>query len=720
MNITVFCYICGTSSEVDFLVSMEPMSQRSWREYLILVLSVLLVLILCDYLIAAQLFSQKTANKIFYKTGEIWRGFYFLIFGITCFYHAKSISLEGTNRKIHLENAKKLTLFIVSFICISILLFISAFPAVIIRFVYPSLFITANCTVGVLVLSYVEPLRINIEGKKLGVENEPSKKPLAIVFNVTGGYINISNPFRSSLVIGGAGAGKSKSIIEPMTFDAVKKRYAILMYDFKFPTLGNYLYSCLDYHKASNISFYSIAFTDVSRSHRFNPIEPRLLYTSTYAEEYSWTLYSNLDKEGGKKGGFFPESASSMLKAVMWFMKKKHPEYCTLPHIVNLILTAKTDILVKMLCSDDETAGMCKPVKEAADRKEAGAQLAGVVGSLTMQLGKINTPEICWVLTGDDFDLQLNNPLTPKALVLGNSPQVEQALSPVLAFICNIALKLMNDQKKNHSLVILDEAPTLTIPNIEKIPATARSNKLGLVYSAQDFSQMDKYLGPESRKAIVSNLASQFYGQISSFETAEYASKLLGKQYIQVKSESTGTSNSESGDNQSKNTSYSEQHRDIITPQEFISLPTGTFVGKLVESSIDWFKASFTMIEKQYPDFHETEIPVFVKDFVFNENDWKDIDVKTDWIINSPQNLFIDKAYSDLIIMAENKWGEEYFLHKEFRGMLYNVVCEEYRKEKTLQILNENFDRIIQEVKDLATTYEFEDAAKQFDKIVNQ
>ena len=236
-----------------------------------------------------------------------------------------------------------------------------------------------------------------------------------------------------------------------------------------------------------------------------------------------------------------------------------------------------------MLCSDDETAGMCKPVKEAADKKEAGAQLAGVVGSLTMQLGKINSPEIAWVLTGDEFTLDLNNPDLPKSLVIGNSPQIVDTLAPILAFISNVALKIMNDKGKNPSLFIMDEAPTLTIPKIEQIPATARSNKLGILYCAQDKSQMDKNLGKESTEAIISNLAFQAFGQVNNLPTAKYASELFGKEYQMIKSINKGLSNSDGGESTSQGSSYSEQYRDILNPQVFINLPTGRFAGKTVD-----------------------------------------------------------------------------------------------------------------------------------------
>ncbi|MHB8259773.1 MAG: type IV secretory system conjugative DNA transfer family protein [Bacteroidia bacterium] len=681
------------------------LSGKSVKEYLIVVLVILLFLIIADYLFTAQIYGNIHFRNFFYKGGEIFRAAYFFMFGITCFYHAKSnMDDEGKNA---LENNKKITYFIISFICVALLIFITSFNKLIVTFLYPIAFFIANFTIAKLILSYVEPDKTEQGAEGLGVEKRASIKPLAIVFKVRGGFVNMANAFRSALIIGGAGAGKSASIIEPMMYDATKKGFAILVYDYKFPTLGNFLHSCFVHHKIQNKKFYSISFTDITRSHRFNPIDPRLMPTSTYAEEYSWTLYSNLDKAGAKTGGFFPESASSLLKAVIWFMKLKHPDKCTMPHVINLILNAKTEVLIAMLLSEDETKGMCKPVAEAAGKKEAGAQLAGVVGSLTMQLGKINTPETNWVLSGNEFTLDINNPNNPKCLVLGNSPQVDQALSPILAFICNIALKLMNDQKKIPSLVILDEAPSLTIPNIEKIPATARSNKLGLVYCAQDFSQMDKYLGKESRQAIVSNLATQFYGQISSFETAEYASKLVGKSYRKIKSSNKGLSTSDGGESSSQGFSYSEQQREIVTPQEFITMPTGTFIGKLVESTKDWFEASFYRVIDDHPEFTEVEIPHFVKTFWLTEEDNTAIENEFQIALTNPERIFMsgDKDTQDLIYKYNYDGKLEIEISEQFLDEYKIILIENYKKEKNLKILNDNFSKIQSEVEDLILLY---------------
>ena len=101
------------------------------------------------------------------------------------------------------------------------------------------------------------------------------------------------------------------------------------------------------------------------------------------------------------------------------------------------------------------------------------------------------------------------------------------------------ALKQMNQQNKRKSFVLLDEAPTLYIPKFELIPATARSNRVASVYMAQDIAQMNDMHGREKAEAIIANLSNQFYGKVSSVQTARMVSEMIGKEECTERSKLT-------------------------------------------------------------------------------------------------------------------------------------------------------------------------------------
>lgn len=679
-------------------------AHKNDKQLLVSVLAGLLIVVILDYFALTYTVQPNTTgvpimlklNHLSLKLGEILRLFFLFVYAMIMWSAYKNKLVLKSSLQTH--SARYFFIFM-SLIFTIAFAEINRIPVLYIKFLYPVAFLGMTVFVGLLVLSFSQVIEDETGGTILSVEKKQTDKELGFSLPAHGGFVNIPNPFRSVLVIGGAGAGKTASVAEPIIFQAMLKKYTGFVYDFKYPTLGNVVYSSLLHHENTTIKFFPVSFTDLARSYRFNPLDPGLLSSSTYAEEYSWSLYCNLDKEAIKKGGFFPESAAGLLKSVIWFMKKNHPDQCTLPHVVNIILNSDTKVLVNMIISDIETKGMMKSVKEAAE-KEAYDQLAGVLGSLTMQLQKINTPEICWVLTGNDFTLDLNNPRDPKFVILGSLPELKSALNPVIAFISTIALKLMNAQDKLHSIAIIDEGPTLFIPNLDSVPATARSNKLSVVYMAQDFSQMDVMYGKDNRKALVGNLASQFYGNTSELETAKHVSDMVGEEYQTIASHNQGGSSSEGGDSSSRGVSYSKQKRKIVEAQEMLTLKQGTFVGKLVESEKDWFKARMKRVIDSNEDFEIVEIPSFVQDFILTTEEEKGIKHKISDLLNNPLFLNKDKELN----MLTNRYSGD-INNLDFQKELESIITNRTLTVKRNSILNTNFIKIQAEVEAILEKY---------------
>lgn len=675
---------------------MKTMNSKQSIEVFYGILVLLLLFFILDYLAFSNLYEMPRAKNILPKYRTIMIPVYFIILGIIGYYNMRGVTTRST---LFSSNFKKILLFVIAVGSIGTLLFIDLLNTDLIKLLYPVLFVSGNFSVGALLLSYTSGVGEVGILTELGSEKKKSKK--GFVLNSHGGFINVPNPSRGVLVIGGAGAGKSESIAEPLIYHSVEDGYTGFIYDFKFPTLANSVYSSIKHFNTSGIKFYPVSFSDLTKSYRFNPLDPRFLESQTYVDEYSWALYTNLDKEAIKKGGFFPDSAAGVLKAVIWYFKKNHPQFCTLPHVINFILNSSDKILCNMLMKDMETMGMVKPIKEAYE-KNAFEQLAGITGTLTMQLQKINTPEINWVLSGDDFTIDLNNPNDPKLIVLGSHPTIRTALSPIIAFISTVCLKIMNQQGKMKSIAIIDEGPTIYIPNLDEIPATARSNKLSVVYMAQDFSQMDSMYGKDKRTALVANLATQFYGNVSELTTAKYVSEMIGKEYRIIESVNTGLSSSDSGRSNSSGKSYSEQQREILKPQELFSFDPGEFVGKLVETDITYFKTKMKRVVDFDKSYKMLELPEFVEDFMMEEKEVIEIETMVRNAENTPHifnHLSVDISYLSRSF-EDKKLSKDDFMEK------LKIELTKYKaKEKRDKILKENFEKIHNEVQEIIDLY---------------
>ncbi len=398
--------------------------------------------------------------------------------------------------------------------------------------------------------------------------------------------IVIQNPFRGVLITGSVGSGKSKSIIEPLIEQAILKQFSGLLYDYESPVLTNHFYSV--FRKASTpVKDYYINFSDVQRSHRLNPLNPEFLTSSAYAREYSHTILGNLSDEFVHKPSFWTKSSESLLSAAIWFLKEKHPDKCTIPHAVALLLTRDTRLLLDRLSESDEAAGMVTSIQSGM---ESTNQTAGIISTLQNAIAPLNTPSLFWVLSGNDLELDLNNPASPKFLCIANTPALAATYSPMISLIFSAALKQMNQQGMQESVVIVDELPTVYIPNLDRIPATARKNKIATVLCVQDFSQLEDRYGDKKTEVITSVLANQIFGKTTNPKTAERISRLYGKEDKEYWTKSYGESGSFVKASNSSSTSQSIQERPNVKPQEIVNLEIGQFYLSLVESWHNEFK----------------------------------------------------------------------------------------------------------------------------------
>ena len=162
------------------------------------------------------------------------------------------------------------------------------------------------------------------------------------------------------------------------------------------------------------------------------------------------------------------------------------------------------------------------------------------------------------------------------------------------------AIKRMNQQGRLPSLVLLDEAPTLFIPNFAQLPATARSNKVATVYAVQDVAQMEALTSRQESEMILANLGNQFWGRTTNTATAERVSKMFGKIDKTYRSKTEGVSKSNEWNllkptNRTSSTSESVsiQQRDKLEAQQVMRFGVGEFAGLVVESGRPEFRATF-------------------------------------------------------------------------------------------------------------------------------
>ena len=392
------------------------------------------------------------------------------------------------------------------------------------------------------------------------------------------GWINVVNPFRASLVLGTPGSGKSYAVVNSYIKQQIEKGFALYCYDYKFPDLSeiayNHLLTHLDGYKVKP-KFYVINFDDPRKSHRCNPINASFMSDIADAYEASYTIMLNLNRSWiSKQGDFFVESPIILLAAIIWYLRiYQGGRYCTFPHAIELLNKKYSDVFT-ILRSYPELENYLSPFVDAWE-SDAQEQLQGQIASAKIPLSRMISPALYWVMTGDDFSLDINNSKEPKILVVGNNPDRQNIYSAALGLYNSRIVKLINKKGQLKSSVIIDELPTIYFRGLDNLIATARSNKVAVLLGFQDYSQLTRDYGDKESRVIQNTVGNVFSGQVVG-ETAKILSERFGK--VLQKRQSMTINQRE------KSTSISTQMDSLIPASKISNLTQGMFVGAVADN----------------------------------------------------------------------------------------------------------------------------------------
>ena len=392
------------------------------------------------------------------------------------------------------------------------------------------------------------------------------------------GYINVVSPFRGVLVMGTPGSGKSFSVYGPFIHQMIRKGYSMFLYDYKYPDLTlrvmNELldnYSCYDVKP----KMYVINFDDPLYSHRFNPLHPDYLSDPIDATEIAEIIMRNVNRGSGQeRDDFFSLSARCYIDLLIWFLKiYEDGKYCTFPHLIELMGQDYREVF-DVLKKYDELE-VKRNTFEDAIKDKAYEQLQGQIASARVPLNRFASKTLYWTLSGNDFQLTINDPEHPKIICVGNNPKRQSVYGTTLALLASQLFKVINVPGKRHSAVLIDELPTIYLKDLGNLIDTARSNKVAVVAGIQDKSQLIRDYDKKEADVIFNTVGTVFSGSVKG-ETAAGLSKTFGQIERETRSFQEG--------NSSENTTFSYQIRDVLPPDKIEALSQGTFCGYVSDS----------------------------------------------------------------------------------------------------------------------------------------
>lgn len=393
------------------------------------------------------------------------------------------------------------------------------------------------------------------------------------------GWVNVVNPFRASIVLGTPGSGKSYAVVNNFIKQMIEKGYSLYLYDFKYPDLTTIAYNHMANHKDGYgdrpPKFYVINFDDPERSHRCNPIHPDFMSDIADAYESAYTIMMNLNRTWiQKQGDFFVESPIVLFAAIIWYLRiYENGKYCTFPHAIEFLCRRYEDIF-PILTSYPELENYLSPFMDAW-QGGAAEQLAGQIASAKIPLSRMISPQLYWIMTGNDFTLDINNPKEPKILCVGNNPDRQNIYGAALGLYNSRIVKLINKKGMLKSGVIIDELPTIYFKGLDNLIATARSNKVAVCLGFQDFSQLKRDYGDKEAAVVMNTVGNIFSGQVVG-ETAKTLSERFGK--VLQKRQSVSINHSDVSH------SFNTQMDLLIPPSKISTLTQGMFVGAVSDN----------------------------------------------------------------------------------------------------------------------------------------
>lgn len=339
-----------------------------------------------------------------------------------------------------------------------------------------------------------------------------------VMLKTHGKDLRIENIKRGVSIIGSAGSGKTESVVYNFLRHFSQNGFCGIIHDYKDFELTEIAYPLF---KNSSIPFYIVSMEKTL--HRVNPIAPKYLENEESVNEIARVLLENLleQKESGAVGTskFFNDAAEGLISGLIWKLKTSYPQYCTLPHLISIYQYLDTDSLIAFL----ETNSTSRAMADAfISGKDSDRQTAGVKSTLSNALKRISTRRIFMTLSADEIPLDINDPENPAVVALVNNPKYDASYSPVIAAVIHTVIKQMSARHRNRGFLLIEEAPTVRLLNMHRIPATLRSYNIATIYVMQDKIQNDMMYGDKASKAILSNLSYQFFGKVNDPDTAKY------------------------------------------------------------------------------------------------------------------------------------------------------------------------------------------------------
>ncbi len=405
----------------------------------------------------------------------------------------------------------------------------------------------------------------------LGVQKKQNKgnKPLVATVKRKNNKPIIIDTQKGVSVQGAAGSGKTVSIAGWLLKHYGANNVGGILYDYKdfeLVEMASFFY------KDSLVPILPFSPFAPQMSIQFNPISPDILKREEDVKLMSKCIVANvIQTNNNNSGKFFNEVAEGAITGVIYTLKEVHPDYCSFSYLVAIMVTKDIDGLCQFIEKSNNATIHARSFLDSAGGKD---QMAGVKATLSNCFSQFANPNIFYCMERNSIDFSLNESHNKALFCAINKPSLDEIYSPVLSVVIQSLIMKMSERNREESFILLDEAPTIKINRIGRVPATMRSFKVATIYMLQDVVQATIQMGKDKMREIFANLSTICFGKTNDPETAKFCESYFDEVVIKQKSVSYKSGSLSIGD---KRTSVSQRKEKAHKSYEMFKRSVGEF-----------------------------------------------------------------------------------------------------------------------------------------------
>ncbi|MCM5662798.1 type IV secretory system conjugative DNA transfer family protein [Galbibacter mesophilus] len=391
------------------------------------------------------------------------------------------------------------------------------------------------------------------------------------------GGIYVSNVKKGTAIIGASEENTKDHFAFNYFQHFSKYEYSGMFYDHDNFKLTSLVYPLLDAYKRDlKIISFDIIY------HRVNPIAPKYLPLKRDIRQFANLFIKNIifsqTHTSLKSTKIRWKSAESLLTGIIYYLKKHHPESCTIPHVISIINEYTLVEITKLLNADDEVVNLSSEFLQLANNEPT--ELKTLIDFLKDYFHQVSTERIFMALSKDEINLKIFSNADKHVISVVNNPLKETVYSPLLSLVLNTSMKDRKEFKKN-SFLYYKESQCFYVYRLHRLFSKLRRNNVSIVYELDEKFQNDLFYGNRVSDNILSRLSYKFIGKGVSQISARYSQKMIQR----VKDKANRIVKNERFGMQKLILRYSSNLSRILS-NKFTKLKFGEFIGRLDDKDI--------------------------------------------------------------------------------------------------------------------------------------